>query len=141
MSDLKETRRSGPAIDEDTTAFWKALARHVIELQRCATCGEVRFPPMPACPGCAGLEFECIEASGRGDIYSWITVRRPLGSIAEEELPYTIATVELEEGCRMVGKVARGAVPSIGDPVVAHYVDHSGWTEIGFAPAPTSGGT
>jgi len=141
MRDLKDSIRSGPVMDEDTTAFWKALARHVIELQRCGTCGEVRFPPMPTCPRCAGAEFKCIEVSGRGDIYSWITVRRPLGTIAESELPCTIATVELDEGCRMIGKLARGAVPSIGDPVVAQFIEHEGWTELAFAPTSESGGS
>jgi uncharacterized OB-fold protein len=134
MSDLKDSVRSGPSIDEDTTAFWKALARHVIELQRCGSCGEVRFPPMPACPECAGLEFECIEVSGGGAIYSWITVRRPVGTIAESELPCTIVTVELNEGCRIVGRLARGVVPSIGSSVVAEFIEHDGWTELAFAP-------
>jgi uncharacterized OB-fold protein len=127
--------RTGPTPDEDSRAFWESLDRHVIRLQQCRACGEVRFPPMPACPGCGSTEWASIVASGRGSVYSWILVHRPIGTITQDEVPCTIATVELEEGCRIVGKLGRGETPSIGQPVVARFDDHDGWCELAFTVA------
>ncbi len=123
---------SSPVADEDSAPFWEALRRHRVLLQKCAHCGEVRFPPMPGCPQCGSGAAEPVTAGGHGRIYSWIVVHRPLGSITEAELPCTIATVELDEGCRVLGRFAGDA--SIDLPVTARFVDHDGWTELAFEP-------
>ncbi len=124
----------GPSVDEDSAPFWSALREHRIVLQRCAQCGEVRFPRMPGCPRCGSSASDDIAATGHGRIYSWIVVHRPLGSIPEEALPSTIATVELAEGCRVLGRLLRGEA-AVDYPVTACYVDHDSWTELAFAPA------
>ncbi len=124
--------RTGPVADEDSRSFWAAAAQHRLELQQCQDCGETRFPPMPSCPACGSVRWETTEAAARGQVYSWITVRRPIGSIVEAELPLRIATVELQEGCRMVGRLREGTEPRMALPVRVYYVDHAGWTEIAF---------
>jgi hypothetical protein len=95
---------------------------------------------MPACPECGSCEYKEVAASGRGDVYSWIVVHYPVGTITKQELPCTIATVELEEGCRVVGTLDRGTTPSFGQPVVAQFVDHDGWSELAFAWDRTGSG-
>ena len=113
--------------------FWDGIRAHRIVLQKCRDCGEIRFPPMPGCPRCASAEAEQVTSTGRGRIYSWIVVQRPLGTITEAELPCTIATVELDEGCRVLGRFS--GVAGIDQPVTASYVDHDGWTELAFDQA------
>jgi uncharacterized OB-fold protein len=67
-------------------------------------------------------------------VYAWITVRRPIGTITAEEVPVNIATVELEEGPRLVGRLMDIVRPEIDATVEARYCRHDDWTELRFAP-------
>lgn len=125
-------RDAEPRFDEDSAPYWHALSQHKIQTQTCLQCGEVRCPPLPGCMNCASTETAVGVASGRGRIYSWIVVRRPLGSITAEELPCTIATVELDEGCRLIGRLTDVTSPAMDQVVRSVFVDHSGWTELRF---------
>lgn len=131
--------RRGPVSDEDSAPFWAALARHELLIQRCSNCGRTRVPRMPGCPRCGAPESLDEVASGRGVIYSWIVVRRPIGTITEHEIPCTILTVDLEEGCRAVGQLVGGATAQFDQPVMAGFVDRDGWTELVFNRADGSG--
>ena len=125
---------SPPIPDEDSAPFWQGLREHQVLLQKCANCSEVRFPPMPGCPNCGSPESERITATGRGKVYSWIVVHRPLGTFTDADLPATIATVELAEGCRVLGRLHGAATPGIDLAVTADFVDHDDWTELAFTP-------
>jgi uncharacterized OB-fold protein len=126
--------RPGPTPDEDSAPFWQGLREHQILLQKCLTCAEVRFPPMPGCLNCGSTKVEQIVAKGEGRIYSWIVIHRPLGTFTDADLPATIATVELAEGCRMLGRLYAVGEPQVDLPVKAAFVDHDSWTELVFVP-------
>jgi uncharacterized OB-fold protein len=132
--------RPGPEPDEDSVVFWEGLRAHQVLVQKCANCATVRFPPMPGCPNCGSPAAEQLAVGGAGRIYSWIVAHRPVGSLTEDELPATIVTVELEEGCRMLGRLDASVQPAVDLPVVPHFidhegVDHDGWTELAFSSA------
>ena len=136
MTPTTEGPRPGPVTDEDSAPYWAALARRVILVQRCRSCGEVRCPPLPACANCGSTDFAEGQSSGRGVLYSWIGVYRAVGTIRPEEVPVTIATVELEEGPRLVARLENGPQrPVIGSALEAVFHDHPGWTELSFRPA------
>jgi uncharacterized protein len=63
----------------------------------CPHCEAKLFPPRDVCPEC-GLEAKTLYTfSGRGEVYSFTTVYdAPSGY--EENAPYTVALVRLEEG-------------------------------------------
>ena len=63
----------------------------------CPHCDAKLFPPRDICPEC-GLEAKTLYTfSGRGEVYSFTTVYdAPSGY--EENAPYTVALVKLEEG-------------------------------------------
>jgi uncharacterized OB-fold protein len=127
-----------PQADDESAFFWDALAEHRLLLQGCAACGRHRFPPMPSCPWCAAPGADVVESPGTGEIYSWVTVHRPLGNAFAADVPYTIAAVTLAEGCRVFARVeADAASVHAGLPVTASFVDHDGWTELRFEPAGT----
>ncbi len=88
---------------------------------------------MPGCPQCGSPDSDRIAASGQGKVYSWIVVHRPLGSFTEADLPATIATIELAEGCRVLGRLHGTDTPGIDLPVTAEFLDHDDWTELAFA--------
>ncbi|MGB8208771.1 MAG: zinc ribbon domain-containing protein, partial [Mycobacterium sp.] len=62
--------RLAPTISPDTEFFWDGLRDHKLLIQRCSGCGTLRNPPRPMCPNCRSLEWEPIESSGRGTVYS-----------------------------------------------------------------------
>ena len=84
--------------------------RLAFEGERCTDCGTVAFPPKGACPDCRNDEFETVDLSGDGTIYSY-TVLSPGGAPPEfagqarAEGRYVVAIVELDEGPRITAQV------------------------------------
>ena len=63
----------------------------------CEDCEEAIFPPRDLCPGCGGDNCVTHRFTGRGKLYSVTTVyEAPSGH--QENVPYKLAIVELEEG-------------------------------------------
>lgn len=81
--------------------FWAGLNEHKLLLQRCARCGKVRYYPRPMCDACHSMDVSWIEASGRGTIHSWTITCHAFHPGFRDDLPYTLATVDLAEGVRM----------------------------------------
>jgi 3-oxo-4,17-pregnadiene-20-carboxyl-CoA hydratase alpha subunit len=115
--------RPHPALTQDN-AFWFEGARaHQLLIQHCTSCGTLRHPPLPACANCGSLEWDTVESSGRGTLYSYVVVHYP--QVPSFEYPLPIGLVELEEGTRVVanlGGVEHEDIP-IGMPVRAEFVD------------------
>jgi uncharacterized OB-fold protein len=57
----------------------------------------------------------------------------PLGNLAASDLPCTLATVELEEGGRVVGRILGEWDAAMDVAVAARFTEHDGWTELTFA--------
>ncbi len=116
--------RPRPAITQDN-AFWFEGARsHALLIQHCLSCSTLRHPPLPACAVCGSLEWDAVEASGRGTVYSYVVVHYP--RVAAFEYPLPIGLIELEEGTRVVanlGDVEPDAI-AIGMAVQAEFVDY-----------------
>ncbi|MCB2179663.1 Zn-ribbon domain-containing OB-fold protein [bacterium] len=63
----------------------------------CEHCDAKVFPPRDVCPSCGEEAKTLYTFSGKGEIYSYTTVyEAPVGF--EENAPYTVAMVKLEEG-------------------------------------------
>lgn len=91
-----------PVADPDSRPFWEGCRRRELLLQRCADCGRFRFPPSSACPGCGSRQQTWVEASGKGRVYSWVVVVRPVPrEVFADDVPYVVALVELDEGVRL----------------------------------------
>jgi uncharacterized protein len=86
---------------------------------RCAACATTYFPPMPSdragfCrnPACAGEEFEIVELSRRGSVWSYTDAQyqppAPYVARTEPYEPFALAAVELAEGITVLGQVADG---------------------------------
>ena len=123
-----------PAPDPESRHYWDGLRRHVLLLQRCGVCRRVRFPPMQTCPYCGQRGHSEIEASGAGRVYSMVRVHRALTPAMAHEVPYTVATVQLDEGPRVIARLdeAAGDTARIDSRVRARYVDHADCTELRF---------
>ncbi len=96
------------AVDDDDpdAAFYRhGLAEGRLLIQRCDACGRVRFPPLPSCPYCGTRLASVVAANGTGHVYSWVTVRQALTPEPAGDVPYAIAVVQLDEGCRVLGRM------------------------------------
>jgi uncharacterized OB-fold protein len=115
--------RLAPTTTPDTAFWWDALKDGKLLIQRCASCATLRHPPRPMCPRCNALAWDTIEASGRGEVYSFVLPRHPRWPWFDET--YVVALVELEEGVRIVSNLNEvdPADVAIGMPVEA-YVEH-----------------
>ncbi len=81
--------------------FWDALRRHELVVQECAACSRLRFIPSELCPFCHAHDVVWTPVSGRGTVYTYSVVHRAPTPAYQEDAPYAIAYVELEEGPRV----------------------------------------
>jgi uncharacterized protein len=134
--------RPRPAITPDNAFWFDGTRAHALLIQRCASCGTLRHPPAPACGVCQSLEWDTLESSGRGVLYSFVVVHHP--RVEPFDYPLPVGLVELEEGTRVVAnldRIAPGAL-RIGLPLVATFVDYDAelslpvFVPAGPAPGP-----
>lgn len=113
--------RLAPAIGPDNEFFWNGLRKQKLLIQRCKGCGRLRNPPRPMCPNCRSLEWDTIESSGRGTVYSYVMPNEP--KVPFFDYPYIVALVELAEGVRLVSNLCDidPADVTVGMPVEACY--------------------
>lgn len=114
-------RRPPPGISDDTRFFWDGAREGKLLIQRCKACGSLRHPPGPVCPSCHSFEWDTLQASGRGTVYSFVVMHYP--EVPPFDHPNPIALIELEEGTRLVAQlvgVKPGAV-EIGQAVQVEF--------------------
>ncbi len=125
---------AAPVPDPDSAFDWSGLREHRVLLQQCEGCGRHRFPPMPFCPYCASPESSIRQVQGTGTVYSWIVVRRAFDPAFAADVPYILATVDLDQGGRTVGRLVGTDKADFGMRVSAAFADHPDWTELRFQP-------
>ncbi|MEW2396599.1 bifunctional MaoC family dehydratase N-terminal/OB-fold nucleic acid binding domain-containing protein [Streptomyces sp. NPDC046862] len=96
-------RRPSPVINRDNAGFWEGVARGVLLIQRCGDCGTLRFPWLPGCAACGCPEWDTVEASGEGSVYSYVVMHHPRFEAFDP--PYAVGLIELAEGVRIVSNV------------------------------------
>lgn len=94
-----------PVPDNASQPFWEGARNHRLLLQRCSDCGAHQFFPQSYCRKCLSENITWFEASGKGKIYSFTIIHRPPSHIFEEDIPYVIAIIELDEGSRMMSNI------------------------------------
>jgi uncharacterized OB-fold protein len=95
--DAPRHRRPRPNPTRFTEPFWEGTRRGVLLVQRCGDCGHWRWTPQLACPRCWSEGGDWVATSGRGSVYSYTVVHRPVDPAAFRA-PYVLAVVRLDEG-------------------------------------------
>ncbi len=127
-----------PVPDRDSQPWWEAVGRHELLVQRCASCGRLRWPPRAICGECGGFDWEWQAASGRATVASWIVNRHAFGDAFPS--PYVVVTARLDEqdDILMPGGYdgpGDGAGLAIGAPIVIDYEETEGFTLLRWRPA------
>jgi uncharacterized OB-fold protein/acyl dehydratase len=117
-------RRPRPALTQDNAFWFEGARQHRLLIQRCTRCGTLRHPPRPMCAECRSYEWDVVDASGRGTVYSFVVNHYP--QVPAFDYPLAVGLIELEEGTRLVANVI-GVEPAdirVGMPVEVEWVDH-----------------
>ncbi|MBR1130828.1 Zn-ribbon domain-containing OB-fold protein [Bradyrhizobium iriomotense] len=88
----------------DTAPFWEAAKRGKLVLQFCKDTNQFQHYPRPVSIFTGSRNLEWREVSGTGVIYACTVIRVP-GPGLEGRLPLSVATVELDEGVRILGNI------------------------------------
>ncbi|WP_326619563.1 OB-fold domain-containing protein [Streptomyces decoyicus] len=75
--DQPRARRPRPVINRDNAGFWEGVRGHRLLIQRCTGCRTLRFPWLPGCNSCGSAEWETVEASGAGTVFSCVVMHHP----------------------------------------------------------------
>jgi uncharacterized protein len=90
--------RPKPLVDNWNRPFWDACKKHRLLLQQCRSTGKCFFPPAPVSPFTGKPEWDWIEASGKGELWSFVVFHQGYFDGMKDELPYPVAMVKLAEG-------------------------------------------
>jgi uncharacterized OB-fold protein len=98
----------GPPVPAPTPAiapFLEAAKRGELVVQRCGTCGALRFPAREVCSRCLSREVSWVPVSGRGTVWSFVVMHQAAHPWFAARVPYAVVQVELEEGVRMISNL------------------------------------
>jgi uncharacterized protein len=107
------TTKPLPVINEDNRRYYEYLHNHELRMQKCSDCGYIRYPPGIICPRCHSLESEWFKLSGRGRVYSYAVYRACFHPAFQNEIPYAVAIIQLDEGPRLESNVTGCKVEDI----------------------------
>ncbi len=88
-----------------TAPFFEASKRGQLVVQKCESCGTLRFPPRPLCSHCLSPEASWIPVSGRGEVYSFNIMHQVYHPGFAPEIPYAVVVIKLEEGAKMTSNL------------------------------------
>jgi uncharacterized OB-fold protein len=94
-----------PRLYEWNRPYFQAALAGKLVLQQCRACGQLIYYPRPACPECLSMDYDWVELSGRGTVYSFAIVWRPQHPAFLPRVPITLATIQLDEGPQMVSNI------------------------------------
>lgn len=91
-----------PTLYEWNRPFFAAGTEGKLKLQRCLRCKSLIYYPRLVCPSCLSPDYEWETLCGRGTVFSFAIVWRPNHPVFADQVPITLAIVELSEGPQMV---------------------------------------
>ena len=94
-----------PEPTELNAPFWTGLHEGEVRMQHCTACDSYQHPPESFCYACGSTEIEWETVAAHGEVYSFIVVHQPYHVAFRDRIPYVVATVQLDEGPRMLGPI------------------------------------
>ena len=135
---LQQDAKPVPHPTDESKPYWDAADQGRLRLQRCDDCGKARHYPQLACAACCSLRSEWFDAAGVGTVYSWTIAHHPFHPAFRDDLPYVLATIDLAEGVRLMGRFPLDdqAKLRIGLPVTIAFVRNEAGVSLPvFTPA------
>jgi uncharacterized protein len=110
-----------PLVTELNRPFWDGARQHLLQVQRCTSCGHLRYPIAEVCPRCLSGDVSWEALSGRGEAFACVTYHRAFAPEFADDVPYVVAIVQLDEGPRMLSNIVgpRRLEARVGDRLEA----------------------
>lgn len=127
-----------PVPDAASAPFFDGAKQRRLMVQRCKACQAYHMPVRTLCDACLSHDLEWVQASGKGEVYTFAYMHYLYHPGFQKEIPYNLTVVQLAEGplmeTNLVG-VKRGEI-KIGMPVEVTFEDvGEGVTVPKFRPA------
>lgn len=126
--------KPSPQPNELSRPYWEAAADGRLVLQCCTACGKVRHYPRVLCDSCYSDAAHWKPASGRGTLHSWTVAHHAFHPAFAADLPYTLVTVDLEDGVRALGRWRGDAALALGQAVQGRFEARAGGVDLVFVP-------
>jgi uncharacterized protein len=127
MTGTRTAQKPLPVADPVTAPFWESVKAHAMQLQRCNGCGRFIFYPRGVCPHCFSDDLAWQPVAGTGAVHAFTIVQRHPSPAFNDEAPYVVALIELDEGVRMLSNLVDiepdPASVKVGLPVEVVYDD------------------
>ncbi len=127
-----------PRPTPETLPYWEGARRGELVVQHCRSCAGHFFYPRTCCPRCGSTDVEWVRTSGRGRLHTYVINHRPAPGF-EEDAPYAIAVVELDEGPRLMSNIVGiGSTPEdlvLDMPLEVDFEVRGDWSVPVFRPA------
>ena len=107
-----------PDISETTRPFWEAIEENALMVQYDPATGAHQFYPRSTSLATGRGDLEWRKVSGKGTVYSFTLTLVPTPGF-EDEAPYLLAMIDLEEGVRILANMVNVTADEIeiGMPV------------------------
>ena len=88
-----------------TEPYYAALRRGELVGQHCKSCDRPILYPRHVCPFCYESDLGWVQLSGKGVLHSFAVQRVGPPSGFEEDLPYAVGVVKLDDGVQLLGRL------------------------------------
>jgi uncharacterized OB-fold protein len=100
-----EMKKPVPETQPWSERFWAGTREGKLLIQVCDDCKARIFYPRKFCPKCWSGKLGWVQASGKAKVFTFSTAYAMVEPKFMDELPYTLAYVDLEEGVRMMTRI------------------------------------
>ncbi|KMK65105.1 Zn-ribbon domain-containing OB-fold protein [Puniceibacterium sp. IMCC21224] len=108
-SETSRLLRPEPNITNLSAPFWDLANDRTLATPKCSNCGDRHFPPGPNCPTCLSKDLKWVSVSGHGKLVSWVIFHQVYWDDVRDDVPYLVATVDLDEGIRLLSNLVGSA--------------------------------
>jgi uncharacterized OB-fold protein len=87
----------------DNAWWWEGVDKGKVLIQRCKSCQTLRHPPRPMCGECQSTEWDSIESTLDGEVFSFTQIHYP--KFPGYPDPLICGVIALKEGTRIVANI------------------------------------
>jgi uncharacterized OB-fold protein len=110
-------------LNPEFAGFFDNARRGVLSFPRCDACARFHWYPMPRCPHCQSTGVRWQAVSGRGELFSFTSVKHAFDPKRADSLPYTVGLITFADapGVQFITNIvdAPAEALAIGMPVDA----------------------
>ena len=103
--------------DDLSGPYWAGAERGQLVIQQCDRCGSLRHYPRILCDVCYSFDWTPYPASHLGTVFSWTVSHQVFDASVTSDVPYVLVTVTMEDGVRVLGRIALDVPLRAGLPV------------------------